>query len=40
MTPTRLAAAGPGVLVIIHERVALDAFDGVVEPRHGRIVAL
>jgi thiol reductant ABC exporter CydC subunit len=33
-----LAAAGPGVLVITHDRVALDAFDEVVELRHGRIV--
>ncbi|MFT3863347.1 MAG: thiol reductant ABC exporter subunit CydC [Solirubrobacterales bacterium] len=30
---------GPGVLVITHERAALDAFDEVLELREGRIVA-
>ena len=33
------AGGGPGVLVITHERAALDAFDEVVELRAGRIVA-
>ncbi|MBS1893537.1 MAG: thiol reductant ABC exporter subunit CydC [Actinobacteria bacterium] len=32
------AADGPGVLVITHERAALDAFDEVLELRAGRIV--
>lgn len=32
-----LAAAGPGVLVITHERAALDAFDEVLELRDGRL---
>jgi ABC-type multidrug transport system fused ATPase/permease subunit len=35
-----LAAAGPGVLVISHERAALDAFDEVLELRDGRIGAV
>lgn len=36
----RLAAAGgPGVLVITHDRVALDAFDEVRELRGGRVAA-
>lgn len=30
---------GPGILVITHERAALDAFDAVLELRGGRIVA-
>ncbi|HVW47379.1 MAG TPA: thiol reductant ABC exporter subunit CydC [Solirubrobacterales bacterium] len=34
-----LAQDGPGVLVITHERAALDAFDEVLELRGGRIVA-
>lgn len=32
-----LAAGGRGVLVITHERVALDAFDELYELRHGRL---
>jgi thiol reductant ABC exporter CydC subunit len=32
------AKAGPGVLVITHERAALDAFDEVLELRDGQIV--